>query len=303
MKTSNDTINGRNEGRAATLRDLLEERRIVRAIEAHNGLAALVAEHAQGLRNGRVATFDALWSSSLTDSLSRAKPDTEYVDFSVRAGALEDIRAVSRKPIIYDADTGGLIEHFAPHVAELERRGVAATIIEDKTGAKRNSLFGTEVEQHQEDPVAFAEKIAAGKAAQQGAELMIIARIESLILGSGVDDAIARARVYLEAGADGIMIHHKDRDPAQVWEFCARYRADGHRAPLVSVPSAYSQVTEHELAEAGIRIVIYANHLLRSAYPSMVRTAASILEHGRALEADADCLPIKDVIRLIEGGC
>lgn len=289
--------------RASTLRDLLDERRIVRAIEAHNPLAALVAEHATARRNGRPVTFDALWSSSLTDSLSRGKPDTEYLDFSVRAGALDDIRAVTAKPLIYDGDTGGLPEHFAMHVAELERRGVAAVIVEDKTGAKRNSLFGTEVEQHQEDPAVFAEKIAAGKAALGGDGFMVIARIESLILNRGVDDALARAAVYLDAGADGIMIHHKDRDPAQVWDFCTRYRAAGYRAPLVAVPSAYSQVGESELADAGIRIVIYANHLLRSAYPAMVRTAASILANGRALEADAECLPIREVIRLIEGGC
>ncbi len=291
-----------DEFRRETLRDLLAERRYLRGIEAHNPLAALIAERVVTAHNGRPARFDFLWSGSLTDSLSRGKPDTEYVASGDRMGGLGDIRAVSGKPIIYDADTGGLTEHFALDVPRLELGGVSAVIIEDKTGAKRNSLFENEVEQHQEDPAAFAEKIAVGKAAQRGSDFMVIARIESLILDHGVDDAIARARIYLEAGADGIMIHSAARDPAPVFDFCARYRADGHRAPLVAVPSAYSQVTESELADAGFRIVIYANQLLRAAYQAMRSTAESILRHGRALEADGQCLPIGEVIRLIEGG-
>ncbi len=284
------------------LRDLLEERVLLRAIEAHNALAALIAARTRVLRNGRPVEFDAHWSSSLTDSLSRGRPDTEFVDFTTRAMNLQEVFGVSEKPVIYDGDTGGLTEHFALHMAALERMGVSAVIIEDKTGAKRNSLFGTEVKQIQEQPQTFAEKIAAGKRAQKGGDFMLIARVESLILGKGVADALARAAVYLEAGADGVMIHHKERDPEELWDFCAGYRAQGLRAPLVAVPSAYSQVSESELAEAGIRIVIYANQLLRSAYPAMLGAAESILRNGRALEADQACLPISEVLRLVEGG-
>lgn len=284
--------------RRRLLRRLLAVRPLVRFMEAHSGLTGLIVEHTSVDQDGGSAGFDGLWLSSLTDSTRKGRPDTEYVDLTSRASTVEEIVEVTTKPIIYDADTGGLPEHFAMKVKTLERLGISAVIIEDKIGPKRNSLFGTGAGQVQDDPVAFGEKIAAGKAAQSTDELMIVARIESLVLGSGVDDAISRGKTYLEHGADGLMIHSSQSDPSRVFEVLAQFKGD---TPLVVVPTAFSQVTEDELSEAGANIVIYANHLLRSAYPAMVSVAESILHHGRALEAEKLCLPISEVLSLIPG--
>lgn len=242
-----------------------------------------------------------MWGSSLTDSTAKGKPDIEAVDVSARMTTLNEVLEVTTKPIIYDADTGGQTEHFKFTVRTLERLGVSAAIIEDKTGLKKNSLFGNDVEQTQDSVENFCAKISAGKQAQATEDFMIIARIESLILDKGIDDAFDRARAYLEAGADGIMIHSRKKDPAEIMEFCRLYNSLENRKPLVAVPSSYNTVAERELQEAGVNIVIYANHLLRSAYPAMIKTAKSILEHGRSAECDADMLPIKDILDLIPG--
>ncbi len=287
------------EIRMRQLRRLLAAKPYVRAIEAHNGLTALIVDKARGERNGVQCEFDAIWLSSLTDSTAKGRPDIEYVSLNSRIATLQDIMEVSTKPIIFDADTGGIIDHFIFNVKTLERLGISAIIIEDKTGLKRNSLYGTDVEQSQDHPDAFAEKIREGKAAQVTEDLMIIARIESLILEKGVADALERAQIYIEAGADGVMIHSKEKDPKQLLEFARAYETFNPKVPLVVVPTSYNQMTEEELADAGARIVIYANHLLRSAYPSMVKTAESILRHGRSLEASKDCMSIKEILNLI----
>lgn len=214
---------------------------------------------------------------------------------------LNEVLEVTTKPIIYDADTGGQTEHFKFTVKTLERLGVSAAIIEDKTGLKKNSLFGNDVVQTQDTIEGFCHKIREGKKAQTTDDFMIIARIESLILEKGVDDAFTRAKAYLEAGADGIMIHSRQKDPAEIFEFCRLYNTLDDRKPLVAVPSSYNTVTEEELQEHGVNVVIYANQLLRSAYPAMMKTAKSILEHHRSAECDADMLPIKDILELIPG--
>jgi phosphoenolpyruvate phosphomutase len=270
-------------------------------MEVHNGLTARLVEQLE-VREGSVArSFDAMWESSLTDSLSKGKPDTGVVDFTSRLHTIEQILDVSTKPMLVDADNGGFAEHFVYLVRTLERQGVSAVVIEDKTGPKRNSLFGTDVTQHQEDPAFFAEKITAGKKAQATDEFMIIARIERLILNKGMEDAVSRAERYLQAGADGILIHSKDSDPGEVLQFCDAYRKLGITAPLVVVPTTYAKISEEQLADAGVRIVIYANHLLRAAYPAMKEAAETILKHHRCSEADECCLPIKDVLTLIPG--
>ena len=237
--------------------------------------------------------------SSLTDSAVKAKPDIEYVDITSRMNTVSDILETTTKPIIYDGDTGGFAEHFVFMVRTLERLGVSAVIIEDKIGLKKNSLFGTDVEQIQDDIEHFAHKVTCGKHAQVTDDFMIIARIESLILKAGMDDALARAQAYINAGVDGIMIHSKESTAHEVLAFCKEYATFNDRVPLVTVPSTYSNTTEDELAEAGVRIVIYANQLLRSAYPAMVDVARSILRNGRAAEAEDRCMPIKDIIGLI----
>ncbi|WP_213994621.1 phosphoenolpyruvate mutase, partial [Arsukibacterium sp.] len=260
------------------------------------------------IENTRVNTpngpqeFDGMWGSSLTDSTAKGKPDIEAVDVSSRMVTLNEVLEVTTKPIIYDADTGGKPEHFVFTVKTLERLGVSAVIIEDKTGLKKNSLFGTEVDQTQDSIENFCAKIQAGKSAQATRDFMIIARIESLILGKGVDDAVKRAEAFLDAGADGIMIHSREKEPTEVFEFCARYNKLENRKPLVAVPSSYNKVTEQELIDNGVNIVIYANQLLRSAYPAMMKTAQSILQHGRSAEVDADMMPIKEILELIPGG-
>jgi phosphoenolpyruvate mutase len=282
--------------RLGMLKRLLEAKPLIRLIEAHSGLTGLIAETASVEIDGRVREFDGIWMSSLTDSAIKAKPDIEYVE---RMSTVSDILETTTKPIVYDGDTGGVAEHFVFMVRTLERLGVSAVIIEDKKGLKRNSLFGTDAEQVQEEIEDFAHKISAGRKAQVTDDFMIIARIESLILKAGMDDALARARAYIAAGANGIMIHSKEPTTDEILTFCKEYAKFDDRVPLVVVPSTYSYATEDELAAAGVRIVIYANHLLRSAYPAMVQVAESILRHGRAAEAEDLCMPIKEIINLI----
>jgi phosphoenolpyruvate phosphomutase len=290
------------EIRLRRFRRLLAAKPLVRVLEAHNGLTGLIGEHAKIERDGRSDEFDAIWVSSLTDSTAKGRPDIEYVDLTSRLGTVEEILEVTTKPMILDGDTGGITEHFVFQVRTLERLGVSAVIVEDKVGLKKNSLFGTEVEQTQDDPRRFAEKIRAGKDAQVTDDFAIVARIESLILGKGMEDALERAELYVAAGADCVMPHYREQDPRGLFEFVEGYAARGLTAPLVAVPSGYPQVTEQELQEHGFQIVIYANQLLRSAYPAMQQTAETILRHGRALEAEQHCMSIKDVLTLIPGG-
>ncbi len=287
--------------RRASLRRMLNAKPVVRFLDLHNALSGLVIEKTfVDTPNGR-REFDGMWGSSLTDSTSKGKPDIEAVDTTARMLTLNEVLEVTTKPIIYDGDTGGKTEHFVFTVRTLERLGVSAIIIEDKTGLKKNSLFGTEVEQTQDTIENFQDKIRAGKAAQQTDDFMIIARIESLILDMGVDHAMERAEAFLEAGADGIMIHSRQKSPDEVFEFCARYAKLPNKKTLVAVPSSYNKVTEEELAERGVNVVIYANHLLRSAYPAMLNTAKSILTHSRSAEADAGMMPLKEILELIPG--
>lgn len=283
------------------MRRLLNAKPLVRLMEAHNGLTGLIVEnaHFDGPEGRR--EFDGMWGSSLTESTAKGKPDIEAVDVTSRTNTLHDIMEVTTKPIVYDADTGGKIEHFQFTVRTLERLGVSVAIIEDKVGLKKNSLFGTDVPQLQDTIEGFCAKIKAGKAAQVTDDFMIVARIESLILDQGIEDAITRAEAYIDAGADGILIHSRRKTPDEIFEFCDRYAKFERRPPLIVVPSSYNQVTEQELIDRGVRVVIYANHLLRAAYPAMMDAATSILEHGRSKEIDSKLLSIKDILELIPG--
>lgn len=285
--------------RMQKLKRLLSAKNIVRVMEAHNGLSGLIVENTSVSKNGMRCEFDAMWLSSLTDSTAKGRPDIEYVDRSSRADTINSILDVTTKPIIYDGDTGGVAEHFAMQVRTLERMGVSAVVIEDKQGLKQNSLFGTERNQVLLDVESMSNKIHAGKQAQVTDDFLIIARIESLIAEMGMEDALERARAYVKAGADGIMIHSRKSSPDEVIEFARLFRAEGYTVPLISVPSSYNSITEEELSDAGFNIVIYANHLLRSAYPAMVSTAESILTHGRSKEVDEQCLSIKEILELI----
>ena len=285
--------------RLGMLKRLLEAKPLLRVIEAHSGLTGLIAETVSVQSGNNAREFDAIWMSSLTDSAVKAQPDIEYVDMTSRMNTVGDILETTTKPIIFDGDTGGITEHFVFMVRTLERLGVSAVIIEDKKGLKKNSLFGTDVEQVQDNIEDFTHKVSAGKSAQVTDDFMIIARIESLILEAGMDDALTRAQAYIAAGADGIMIHSKEPTAGQILTFCKEYETFDDRVPLVVVPSTYCNTTEDELAEAGVRIVIYANQLLRSAYPAMVKVAESILRHGRAAESEELCMAIKDIISLI----
>lgn len=285
--------------RRGRLRKLLSVKHLVTAIEAHNGITGLIAENTKVYQDGKAYQFDAMWVSSLCDSTSKGKPDIELVDMSSRLRTIDDIMEVTTKPIILDGDTGGLVEHFIYNVRTLERVGVSAIIIEDKTGLKRNSLFGSDVIQTQDDIENFCTKIKAGKNAQKTKEFMIIARIESLILDKGMDDALSRAFAYVNAGADGIMIHSRKKEPDEVFEFVELFRKKDKNTPIVVVPTSYNTVTEEELEKKGVNIVIYANHLTRSSFPAMQKVAMTILENHRAYEADKMCMPIKDIISLI----
>ena len=288
--------------RRAGLRRLLNANPVVRILEAHNGISSLIVETVKIEEAAGEREFDGMWISSLTDSTAKGKPDIELVDMTSRLQTVNEILEVTTKPIILDGDTGGRPEHFSYMVRSFERLGVSAIIIEDKKGLKKNSLFGTDVEQTQASIEEFTDKIRIGKESQTTEEFMIIARIESLILKIGMEDALKRAKACISAGADGIMIHSKEKKPDEILEFCQRYSSFDQKVPLIVVPTTYNTITEEELAEAGVNIVIYANHLLRSAYPAMVKTAKTILKNHRAFETNDDCLPIKEILTLIPGG-
>ncbi len=285
--------------RRGRLRKLLAMKPTVTIMEAHSGITGLICEKTTVYQDGKAHQFDGMWVSSLCDSTAKGKPDIELVDMSSRMRTIDDIMEVTTKPIILDGDTGGLTEHFVYTVKTLERMGVSAVIIEDKTGLKKNSLFGTEVDQTQDSIENFSAKIAAGKKAQKTKEFMIIARIESLILERGMDDALERAFAFTKAGADGIMIHSRKKSPDEIFEFVEKFREKDKTTPIVVVPTSFNTVTEEEFAARGVNIIIYANQLTRSGFPAMQKTAQTILENHRAKEADDMCMSIKEILTLI----
>ncbi|MFD0558316.1 phosphoenolpyruvate mutase [Stackebrandtia endophytica] len=285
--------------RLSRLRRLIENKPLVRILESHSGLTGLIIETATAEHEGRKVEFDGMWSSSLTDSTARGKPDIELVDLNSRLQTINDLFEVTTKPLIYDGDTGGKPEHFSYTVRSLERLGVSAVIIEDKEGLKRNSLFGTEVAQTQSSIEDFVHRIQVGKKAQITKDFMIIARIESLILEQGMEDAVTRAKAYIEGGADGIMIHSRQKSPDEVFEFCERFSNFEKKVPLVVVPTSYNTVTEEEFAKRGVNVVIYANQLMRASYKAMSSVAKSILENGRSAEVDSQIANIKEALAII----
>ena len=289
------------ERRRVTLRKLLSAKKIVRIMEVHNGLTGSISEMVNYSEDGMTKEFDCMWASSLTDATSRAKPDIEAVDISTRISTINEIFEVTTKPLIFDGDTGGLPEHLRFTIKSLERLGVSAIVIEDKTGLKKNSLLGKEVAQTQDSIENFSNKIRIAKEAQSTEDFMVIARIESLILEKGLDDAIKRAVAYVKNGADGIVIHSKKNNPKEVLDFANIYKSIGMNKPLVSIPTSYSQITEQELIEGGFKAVIYANQLIRAAYPAMESAALSILKNGRALESEQKLLGIKEILDLVPG--
>ena len=289
------------EVRRARLRRLINAKPIVRILEAHNALSALIAENTVVERDGKYVSFDGVWSSSLIDSTARGKPDIEAIDMTSRISSVNDIFEVTSKPMIFDADIGGKIEHFEFNVRSLERAGVSAVVIDDKTAFKKNFLFGNEVKQTQETIENFCDKITRGKAAQLSDDFMIIARIESLFLEAGMKDALIRAEAYIKSGADGIMIHSRHKDPAEIIEFMEKFRALDNSTPVVVAPTSFSYVTVEEFIKMGVNVVISANHMLRAAYPAMSKVAKSLLKNGRSLEAESDCMPIKEILEIIPG--
>lgn len=287
--------------RRARLRRLIDSKDIVTICESHSGLTGLIIENTSVDNNGKKVEFDGMWSSSLTDSTLRGKPDTEEVDLTNRLHSINEMLEVTTKPIIFDGDTGGTVEHFKFTVRTLERLGVSAIIIEDKKGLKKNSLLGTSVKQELCTIDEFSEKLNSGKKAQITNDFMIIARIEALIAGRSIEEALERADAYVNAGADGIMIHSKDKSGEDIKEFCTRFRRTNTWTPIVIVPTTYNQFTEEEFKEWGVNIVIYANHMLRSSYKAMVETAKSILTNHRSKDCDSQLLSVKEILELIPG--
>ena len=285
--------------RRARLKRALEMKGLITAMEAHSGLTGLIVEKTMVPEKGGHKQFDAMWISSLCDSTDKGKPDIELVDMTSRFRTIDDIMEVTTKPIIFDADTGGLKEHFVYTIRTLERMGVSMAIIEDKVGLKKNSLFGTEVKQTQDSIENFCEKIKAGKAAQKSKDFMICARIESLILEQGMEDALTRAFAFTKAGADAIMIHSRKKEPDEIFEFVEKFRKKDKKTPIVVVPTSFNTVYEEEFKERGVNIVIYANQLIRAGFPAMQDVAKSILTNHRAKEVDDKCISIKEIITLI----
>ena len=288
--------------RLSKLRRLINAKSIVRILESHSGLTGLIIEKTSHINErGMVEEFDGMWSSSLTDSTSKGKPDIEQVDLTTRLQGINDMLESTTKPMIYDGDTGGKPEHFQFTVRTLERLGISAIIIEDKTGLKKNSLFGTAVQQTRDTVEDFSHKIRMGKSAQITEDFMVIARIESFILGDTLEDALERADAYVEAGADGVMIHSKDKSGDDIKSFCLNFREKNTTTPIVVVPSSYNHIKEEELIQWGANIVIYANHLLRASFPAMQNVAKTSLKNKRTSELDHTCMSIKEILELIPG--
>jgi len=287
--------------RLSTLRRLLNAKPLIRVNEVHNGLSGLITEKTKTERDGKIVGFDAMWSSSLTDSTAKGKPDIEAVDMTSRMQSVNDIFDVTTLPMIFDADTGGKIEHFRFTVKSLERLGVSAVVIEDKIGLKKNSLFGNDVNQTQDSIDEFSKKINAGKKSQVTDDFIVVSRIESLILDAGMQDALDRSQAYIDAGTDVIMIHSRMQDAGEIFEFCEKYQKLHKVVPLKVVPTSFNSVTEDEWVDRGVNIVTYANHMLRSSYPAMLKVAESILKHGRSLESSDDCLSMREILELIPG--
>lgn len=298
LNLANKEIGTTPEIRLKQFSRLLAAKKLVRIIEVHSGLTGRIAETVWAMRNSIRCEFDGMWAGSLTDATTRGRPDIESVDSTSRMSMLSDVLESTTKPIIYDGDSGGREEHFPYMVRNLERLGVSAVIIEDKVGLKRNSLYGQTVKQTQDSADQFAKKIARGKHSQVTGDFSIIARIESLIVGAGLDDAYHRAETYIGAGADGIMIHSASSSPNEIYEFARHYKNNISNKPLVVVPSSFYVANESELEEFGVNVVIYANQLLRSAIPAMIESAKSILETGSSLNIENKILPIKDILNL-----
>jgi phosphoenolpyruvate phosphomutase / 2-hydroxyethylphosphonate cytidylyltransferase len=287
------------ELRLKSLKRLLNAKSILKFMEIHNGLSSLIVENTKIDIDGKVEEFDGMWGSSLTDSTSRGMPDNEAVDFSSRIQMINDALRITTKPIIFDADTGGIKEHFGLVVRNLERLGVSAAIIEDKTGLKQNSLFGNDVVQHQENPEIFSEKIKYAKNCQITEDFMVFARIESLILDKPMEDALGRADMYIDAGADGIMIHSRKNDPGEILEFSKIFKKQYPSKNLIVIPTSFNEIYDFELQNAGVNIIIYANQLIRASYPAMISVAESILKNGRSKEVEKNLMSVKEVLKFI----
>ena len=293
-------IGGSPQNRVSRLKRLIASKDIVRILESHNSLTGLIIENLKIKKNSMIEEFDGMWSSSLTDSATKGLPDNSSLSFSSRITSLNDIMDVTTKPVVFDADNGGLIEHLPFLIRSLERSGVSAIIMEDKVGLKKNSLFNNQTGTQQDNPHVFAKKIQKICKIRQSKDFMVIARIESFILGKGLNDALKRANIYSKAGADSILIHSKESTPKEIFSFAKKFKKSKNYKPLVSVPSTYSKVYEKDLIKNGFKLVIYANQLLRAAYPAMKNTAEIILKKCRAFEADKKIIPIKEIINLIK---
>lgn len=287
--------------RRRALRRLINSKGFVRLLETHSPISALIAESARVINGDEIREFDGFWSSSLTDSTEMGKPDTESLDLSARFSNVNNIFDVTTKPLLFDADTGGLKEHFQLNIKTMERLGISGVIIEDKTGLKKNSLFGNDVAQSQDDVDSFCEKIRMGKEVLQSPDFLLIARIESLILDKGMDDALNRANAYVAAGADAIMIHSRKSDGLEIREFCLAFRQPHPSIPIVVVPTSFNHIKEDEFREIGVNVVIYANHMMRAAYPAMLKTATSILTNQRTYEVENSLMSVNGILELIPG--
>jgi len=300
IKNKIQEINSSPQNRVSRLKRLLVSKKIVRILESHNSLTGLIIENLKVTKNNITTEFDGMWSSSLTDSATKGKPDNSSVDFSSRISSLNDMMDVTTKPLVFDADNGGQLEHLPFLVRSLERSGVSAIIMEDKIGLKKNSLFINQSGTKQDKPLMFAKKIKQICKSRQSDDFLVVARIESFIVGKGLKDALNRAEVYSKAGADAILIHSKEKTPKEIFSFAKEFKKSKYFIPLVSVPSTYSKVYEKDLIKNGFKLVIYANQLLRAAYPAMQFTAKKILESSRAYEVESKIIPIKEIINLIK---
>jgi phosphoenolpyruvate phosphomutase len=271
--------------KAQRLRGQLLRPAVIRVAGAHDALSALVAED---------AGFDAVWASSLAISAARGLPDMSLLTMTDYLQAASYINDASAVPVIADCDTGfGNITNVAFMVRQYEAAGIAAVCIEDKVFPKRNSFVKTE--QVLEDATTFARKIEVAKQTQRSDDFVVIARTEAAIAGAGIAEALRRAHLYVDAGADAILMHSKSSEPDEVLDFLCQWEG---RAPVVVVPTTYYAWHVDDAAKAGVSMVIYANQALRAAVRSMRHVLSQVLLAGSSVCVEKQIAPMSDIFRL-----
>jgi phosphoenolpyruvate phosphomutase len=274
-----------SDRQAEALRALLDSDRPARAMGAHSPLSARIAEE---------TGFDCVWSSGLEISAVQAIPDANLLTMDHYMHVAADMAQSVRIPVLADCDTGfGDVNNVYHMVEQYESRGIAGVCLEDKQYPKVNSFAGAR--QDLAPPAEFAAKICAAKEAQRSTAFVVVARIEALIAGAGLEEALSRADIYERAGADALLIHSKGRTPDEVLAFKAHYAG---KLPVVIVPTTYPSLHYTDIATHGIAMVIYANHGIRSSMAAMRATMERIVKDGTTSCLESELVSVGDVFAM-----